>query len=85
MTKKPNREGALIFGFTPKQLDAQNVLLEPGIRTYEDGAKRLGISLSAFKQRMSRSKAQVVRASQVVNEWRRFKDARKKHLKGERQ
>ncbi|MDE1854514.1 MAG: hypothetical protein KGI38_12320 [Thaumarchaeota archaeon] len=50
VTKKPNREGALIFGFTPKQLDAQNVLLEPGIRTYEDGAKRLGTTLDSITQ-----------------------------------
>lgn len=64
----------VLIGFTAKQLEVRQVLLEPGVTTYFHAARRLGITENAVKKRMAASQMQVVKARQVVKEdeeWRR--------------
>jgi hypothetical protein len=82
--KKVTREGAVILGFSLKQIDTMNMLLEPGVRTYADAAKRFATTEGAIKARMSRAGAQVHRANGVINEWRKFKDARREKRRAEK-
>jgi hypothetical protein len=79
---KEGREGAFSIGFSAKQLEFREMLLQPGVKTYADAAARLGITENAGKQRMSRSNAQVARARMVIREDEAWKRKRREAKKG---
>ena len=77
-----NHEGLVILGFTAKQLEVRQVLLEPGVTNYFHAARRLAITENAVKKRMSASYSMVSRARQVIKEDDDWKKARALAKKG---
>lgn len=67
----------MLIGFTLKQQEARDVLLEPGVTTYFLGARRLGITENAFGKRITASYMQVVKARQVIKADEDWRKARK--------
>lgn len=78
---KGKKPGAVQIGLARGETEAFDVLLEPNIYTYQDGATRIGISLEAFKQRMSRGKNRIKVAQSLTNWGNEWKRKRKMHVK----
>jgi DNA-binding CsgD family transcriptional regulator len=63
-----------ISGLTDKEQERMDMLLQPNVKTYEDAAKRLGISEAAMKQTMGRVLFRYKRSKSYCNqieEWKR--------------
>jgi hypothetical protein len=57
-----------ISGLTDKEQERMDILLLPNVRTYSDAAKRLGITVAAMKQTMSRVMFRYRRSKHFCNQ-----------------
>lgn len=80
VTDEPaRREGFEVYGATLREEEVLEILLQPNVRTYADAAKRLGVSLAAVKQRMSRFYSRYSRAKQFTNQVETWKRKRREN------
>ena len=80
VTDEPaRREGFEVYGATLREEEVLEILLQPNVRTYADAAKRLGVSLAAVKQRMSRFYSRYSRAKQFTNQVEAWKRKRREN------